>query len=216
MQTIAVAAGVGLLALGTAFAQVSGGSHAFGKTLAEWMVLDVTWRLGGDQLNPEGKMVFLPDINDVEEGEWVENEDTGLWDFSGELDVTLRPDQKFSMSLIYYYGEQYEDGTEDAPEDFDIEGALAAFDIQVWLDGDLIVDSAAAGYSDYYYGPEYFDEMIEYDELSQFGGVGAIWVAGYGFVHQPLSRGEHTLVWYLVAEDYGVTNELTLNITVDK
>ena len=214
-----------LAVLGTAYAQSPGGSHAFGKSLTEWMTLDNSWRLGGEQSNPEGKMVFLPDISSeaADGGEWVYDEDSNTWTYAAEIDVALEPGQKFAMPLIYFYGEVYEDGTEDDPDDYDVEALLAAYDIQVSLDGDLILDTTDEDIGDSFYGPAYFDETIEFDEPNPYsGGIGATWVAGYGFVHQPLSTGEHTLVWYLYAtgedigEDYDLVNMLTLNIEVDR
>ncbi len=214
-----------VLALGTAYAQSPGGSKAFGKALCEWMLLDNAWRLGGDQDNPEGKMVFLPDINSPEagDGEWTYDEDLNQWSYAAEIDICLEPGQKFSMPLIFFYGEAYDDGTEDDPDDFDLVALLAPFEIQVYLDGELILDTLDEDIADYFYGPEYFDEEITDDSaFSSPATTAIIWTSGYGFVHPPLSRGEHTLVWKLFAADedtgygYELYNELTQNITVGK
>lgn len=226
---IVVAVVLSLAVLGTAYAQSPGGSKAFGKTLSEWMKLDNLWRIGGEQDNPEGKMVFLPDITSplANDGEWVNDADQNLWTYVAEIDVTLEPGQKFSIPLLYFFGEVYEDETEDDPDDFDLEALLTQFDVKVWLDDELIMDNTDEDIDDYFYGPVYFDEPVEYDEpvyreeVDKYA-TAIIWAAGHGFVHPPLSKGEHTLVWYLYYPDedsgfgYNLANELILNIVVEK
>jgi hypothetical protein len=166
----------------------------------------------------------LPDITSPEanDGEWSYDEGSNTWTYAAAIDVTLEPGQKFAMPLIFFYGEAYEDGSEDDPDAFDWEALFAPYQIGVWLDGLQIIDSADDDYDDYWYDAQYFDEVIEYDETTQTGAIGITFVTGYGFVHHPLSKGDHQLVWNLYVADadtgfgYNLANQLTLNIEVAK
>lgn len=207
-----------LLGFGAVLAQSPGHSKAFGKTLGEWMVLYQTWALGGDQEDHEKDMVFLPNVatTPAEDGYWEYDSDREVWVYYAETSTTLDVGEKFATPLWGYYGEAFEDDSEDDPDD---EGVLAVLNsalMEVWLDDELIISSEDEDFADHWYGPEYFDDPIVYEETAYNGAVSAIWIIGYGFVHPPLSKGDHTLVAHLLSEDLGYEHWLTLNIEVKK
>ena len=69
--------------------------------------------------------------------------------------------------------------------------------MQLGLDGKVIFDSDDDDLREFFFDAQFFDEPIEYPEPSPHGpdpnADAAIWVKGAGFVHPPLSAGEHTL-----------------------
>jgi hypothetical protein len=225
-----------LLAIAPVTAQSPGQSKAFGKTLGEWMKLYHEWSLGGTDENRVKDMVFLPNMNMGEDDDWelIMDPDNRIWGWSGEMDVGLKVGEKFASTITAVIGELYEDGTADDPDDDLIAwfvDLIRKFHVEIWLDGELIISSEDDDYEDRWYDVVWFDEPIEYAEPTEYGAVAATFITGYGFVHPPLSKGEHTLYirlyWYksevpdvfgwdeLDEYDCGY-NELTLNITVAK
>ena len=159
---------------------VPGHSKAFGKSLGEWMGLYWTWFLGGDQEGNVKKVVFLP----------LPGEDD---DFV--LDVTLRTGEKFILPMFVFVGETYlpelelpDDDPAGIPDEI-----FTGADVLIMLDGVPIIDSQVDDISEFFFDPEYFDSVIDYEGPTDYGAIGAIWVKGIGFAHTPLPKGEHTL-----------------------
>jgi hypothetical protein len=171
-----------------AVAQNPGHSHAYGKSLGEWMELYWTWFLGGDQEARVGSVVFLPIPMD------------------GEEDVTLKVGEKFVLPMLVIVGETYTEASgspDDNPADYPLE-LFTAFTVKITLDGKPIIDSDVEDIADYYFEPQWFDEPVEYLEPADSGAVAAIWVTGLGFVHPPLSKGAHVLNLLIEYDGQGV------------
>ena len=152
-------------------------SHAFGKTLAEWMRLYWTWCLThpaecptGVEVEAEqiGRVVLLP---------------MPLLD--GELDVTLEPGTPFVTPVLVFIGETHGGEPDDVPLPPEI---FTSATVQVILDGHPLIDSSVDDLEKYYFGPVYFEEPIPLNPESS-----AIWVQGLGFGSPPLAVGEHRL-----------------------
>ncbi len=193
-----------ILAIGVAALQAGGPmpgqSKAFGKSLGSWMELYWTWFLGGDQPGQVKSVVFLPLPEE------------------GELDVTLGKGEKFVLPMFVYIGETYlpeleipDDDPAFIPDEF-----FTDANVLIMLDGEPIIDSEVDDLNEYFFGPEYFDEPIEYAAPTWYGADSAIWVKGIGFVHNPLPPGEHTLTLY-ITDNFGFGIEFfnTWYITVE-
>jgi hypothetical protein len=204
---------VGVLTLSMAPADENpGGSKAYGKPLGEWMKLYWTWFIGGDQEGQVKKVVFLPlPAGTDEDGDGIA---------VGELDVTLQVGQKFVLPMFVYVGETY---VEDVPADdpsFPPDEVFTGATVVIKLDGKVIIDSEDDDLSEFFFDAQFFDEPIEYPEPSPRGpdltADAAIWVKGIGFVHPPLSPGEHTLELFVYSPDFGFGFQNTWNIEVVK
>jgi len=195
-----------------AYAQPPGHSSAYGKTLGEWMVGWFEGQFGASDGDGDGKVVYLkfPAFEDY-------TIDTDTWTAYSELDQTLEPGTAFAYPIRLAYGEVYEDGTEDDPDDpLWSPDAIMDVELLVTVDGETLIDSAEDDLEDWFFGPEYFDETIEYDEPTGYGAVGAVWVQGLGFVHTPLSKGDHVVHIVLYIPAWELTYDETWNITVAK
>ncbi|HVK08340.1 MAG TPA: hypothetical protein VM597_06135 [Gemmataceae bacterium] len=214
-----VAAGLLLAALvvaGPAHAGPPGSSNAYGKSLTEWMTLYMTWALGGDQEGQVGKVMFMP----LPAGEPVDPEAAGTLDdpltLRGEIDVTLKPGTAFAMPVAVWIGEYYEVGEDPYLPD----SVFLDSDVLVRMDGKTIIDSDRDDLRKFYVPPTDFDPAIPYAEPTGYGALGATFFQGIGFVHRPLSKGEHTMTLRseIRVPEYNlwVIFENTWNITVSK
>jgi hypothetical protein len=186
-----------------------------GKTLAEWSFLQNEWiiatGLGGQTLpDTVGKMQFLP-------GPFSPG--------THEFDVVTAPGTSLVSPPFFAFGELYDDGSFDDPND---PGLAEVIDIvfnetqlDVSLDGKLVLSGTPAELGGYAYGfddPLFFDEPILYAEPQDRGGknaVAALWTTGVGAIYHPLAPGEHTLN---VVQDGPIFGQfdITFNITVQK
>jgi len=166
-------------------------SKAFGKSLTEWMKLYWTWAITGEGDDHVGHVQFLP----IPQGEVVEGSGT-LDDpliLRGELDVTFKPGTAFALPVIVWVGETY-DPDLDIPDDPYLDSSIFTdANVLVTIDGKRVIDSSVDDLRDFLYGPADFDPPLFYGEPSSYGSIGAIFAQGIGFVHQPLSKGTHTL-----------------------
>jgi len=166
-------------------------AKAHGKTLADWMRLYYTWRFGGDQENPEGQVHFLPIPAGEYQGGSGTPEDPVI--LEGHADVTLPSGASFFLPIAVWYGEEYAPDVEGVinPDPEMPEEVFDATEILVTLDGRPIITTADKW--DYYVPPEYFEGTIFYDEPTDYGAIGAVFVQGFGFLHRPLPVGTHVL-----------------------
>ncbi|MCU0725164.1 MAG: hypothetical protein MUE73_05145 [Planctomycetes bacterium] len=197
MKCAAVVLVLLLVTLPFAAAQPPGHSKAFGKSLGEWMELYWTWFFTGEPADGKVKdVVFLP-----------------LPD--GEIDVSLKTGQKFVLPIWVIVGETYEGGYCDDPDDYPMEWITDA-DVLVRLDGRTLVDSEEDDLADFFFEAQWFEETLPYEEPTDYGSTGAIWVAGLALVHSPLSRGSHTLTLDVYFPAWDLTFDNTWHITVGK
>jgi hypothetical protein len=170
------------------------GAKFRGKSLVEWSFLQNEWRiatgLGGQSLPDtiqKTRLVpgpFSPD--DV------------------EFDVEVSPGTALVLPPFFAFGELYDDGSFDDPNDpflaSIIDQVYNETELTVSLDGNVVLSGTPAELGAYAYGfdePLYFDEPIVYDEPIDKGGglfsVAALWTLGVGAVFHPLPPGEHTI-----------------------
>jgi hypothetical protein len=167
-------------------------SHALGKSFEEWNVLYSQWAIesvlggGTDLSDTVGHVRFLPP-------------EPGPRSF--EFDVTLRPGTPFVASPFLVWGGTYDDLSvpDDNPADPFLDFVFETTDIQVVLDGRVLMAGTGTELVRFRYGPVYFDEPIVFPEPVPVGddlnATSALFVAGIGAVYRPLPVGQHTLVY---------------------
>ncbi|AUX27850.1 uncharacterized protein SOCEGT47_084480 [Sorangium cellulosum] len=195
-----------------------------GWTLAEWMREYIERYVAGDVGGSSRGVTLMPlPVGEPEgEGSGTSSDPVRL---VGSLDVTLRGTSWFAVPISAWVGETYNN---ELPDDAPFSRSVFTMsNVLVTLDGRPIIDSATDDLSRYYFGPEYFEPPLFYDEPTSSGAIGVIFFQGLGFVHGPLRRGEHTL--HLQSEfiayvpdyygegmdlDIGIQYDNTWNITV--
>ncbi len=177
-----------------------------GKTFEQWNVLYAQWaiqtNLGGQTPDDTVSGVrFLP-----------YPPQSGTY----EYDVRLRRGTPFVQTPFAVFGERYDDGTADDPNDPFLDILFEMTDIRVVLDGCVLMDDTAAELCRYEYGPVYFDEPVVYAEPQPRGpnlnAVASILTLGTGAVYHALPRGQHTLV--VDVDGLLGASHLTYHITV--
>ena len=168
-------------------------SHAFGKSFEEWNVLDSQWAIESmhvgetDLSDTVGHVRFLPVPVETECGPC-------------EFDVTLRPGTPFVASPFFVWGGTYEDPSipPDNPADPILDFFFETTEIQVVLNGRVLMAGTGTELERFRYGPVYFDEPIVFAEPVPIDeglkATSALFVVGIGAVYRPLPVGQHTLV----------------------
>ena len=188
-------------------------SNAFGKSFEEWNRLQTQFSiaagLGGqtDLSDTVGGVRFFPAAFGT--------------DPLVEFDVKLSAGQPFVASPLFIFGERYDDPNvpDDDPDELAsfIEQSFAAAEIEILLDGRVLLAGSGADLKNFRFGPVFFDEPILYAEPQPRGpdlnAVAALWGVGFGAVYRPLPIGEHTLVYNIKSEFPG-TFTFIYHITV--
>jgi hypothetical protein len=158
-----------------------------GKSFEEWNTLFVQWvvqtNLGGQTPSDTVRKVrFLP-----------ANTTPGAYEFNVHLD----PGTAFVQSPFPVFGERYDNGTADDPNDPIIDYIFETTDVRVELNGQVLMDDAASELGRYGFGPVYFHQPIVYAEPQPRGpnlnAIAALFTLGVGAVYHPLPPGNHTL-----------------------
>ncbi len=157
-----------------------GGSHAFGKTLAEWQDTYFRWFIGQTAITPDangnadvGHIVLLPLPNVPGDGT------------PGHLDITLNPGQGFYLPLFFFLGTSYTDGT---PSDTFVDASFfQTLNLTLQIDGVTVVSdkNSADYYAQFFFAPPI---PINFPPIDS-----AIWSQGVSVVHNPFSVGKHTI-----------------------
>jgi hypothetical protein len=191
-------------------------SNAFGKSFAEWNVLQtqraIEVGLGGGTTRSDtvGRVRLFP-------GEFFVT--------PREFDITLPPGTPFVASPVFVFGERY--SNPGVPDDDPIalapfleEKVFAITDIETVFDGQVLLDGTVTELKQFRFGPVFFDEPIVYAEPQPRPGglnaIAALWVTGTGSVYRPLPVGEHTLVYTVhgdgeVLRDFQITYHITVS-----
>ena len=177
-------------------------SHAFGKSFQEWNVLQTQWAIAtglGGQTNLNdtvGRVRFLPG---------------SFFDPTPVFEIRLSPGTPFVASPFLVFGERYDDPSvpDDDPTELAafLEEILSTAEVQIVLNGQVLLEDSGAQLKQFWYGPTYFEEPIIYAEPQPRGpnlnSVAALWVTGIGAVYHPLPVGQHTLVHNVQSSVFG-------------
>jgi hypothetical protein len=198
-------------------------SNAFGKSLAEWLVLHQTWYIEGSDPAGEyvGHVLLLPQPQGIPTPV-VPGSDLII--LKGSLDLELNPGTPIVVPIITLVGETYVNP--QLPPDFPLDSfkaSLLGAEVRVTLDGKPLVDGASSNLGNFFIGPTYFKPPIAYDPpqfrfsdplLGDVYAASAIWLEALGFVLEPLSVGPHVLRIFAVNHDLSYGFDNTWNITV--
>jgi hypothetical protein len=170
-------------------------SHAYGKTLTEW--LSTYWRWVYSGADPAQSVVGRVKLLPLPAGEYVSGsgtpDDPAL--YRGQLAITLRPGTPFVLPLAVWTVERYQ-GYPTTPDDPPIPDAafIAGVSPSLYIDGREIV---SGGNKAAYYVPlTAFDPIVVYPAPTSYGSVAAVAFQGYGIVSPPLSVGTHVITLY--------------------
>ncbi len=168
------------------------GSHAYGKTLTEWLSAYLRWGLSGADpaQSTVGHVLLLP----IPAGEYVSGggtpDDPAL--YRGQLEITLRPGTPFVLPLATWTVERYT-GYPATPDDPAIPDAefIAGVSPTLYIDGRLVVSDANK--AAFYVPLTAFDPIVVYPTPTSYGSVATVAFQGYGIVSPPLSVGRHVI-----------------------
>ena len=192
-------------------------SHAYGKSLTEW--LSTYWRWAYSGADPAqstvGHVKLLPLPAGTCTGDFTPSSPAVC---VGQLEITLRPGTPFVLPLAVWIVERYE-GYPTTPDDpafpdsVFLEGVSPSF----YIDGRLVISDANK--AAYYVPLTAFDPIVVYPAPSSYGSVAAVSFQGYGIVSPPLSVGTHVIKLYepYIIESpvsYGVIYDNTWIVTV--
>jgi hypothetical protein len=168
-------------------------SHAYGKTLTEW--LSIYWRWNYSGADPAqsfiGQVKLLPlPVSEYIDGDGTPDSPAVL---RGQLAITLRPGTPFVLPLSLWGAERYNDGRPDDPMFSDAE-FLAGVSPTLTIDGRLVVSDANAAV--FYVGPTAFDPIVTYPAPTSYNSYALLAFQGHGIVSPPLPVGTHVIHMY--------------------
>ncbi len=157
----------------------------YGKSSADWLQTYYNWALGPASDNVVGKTLLLPGLQPSAPSGSGTLEDPLV--LEGEGSITIKPGTSIYGVLIAFYGERFEDGSEDP--------VLPGEWWKTYVSGEIWLDGKQVKYTvpEYYVAPQLFDPPIVYPEPTDISSVATLFVQGNGFLLQPLSAGTHTL-----------------------
>jgi hypothetical protein len=180
-----------------------------GRSLAEWTLEWSKWSiatgLGGQTLPDTVDGVrFLPP-------------NFGGGDFVADL--TIPQGTALLVSPFNVFGERYDNGTEDNPNDPIIDTIFEDATVEVTLNGNVLLQGEASDFPERKYGVTVFPEPIPYAQPQPRGenlnSIAAIFGVGLGTMYANLPLGEHTIRnVYNSPGFFGGPFSFTYNITV--
>jgi hypothetical protein len=202
-----------MLAAALAAGAIARAAHVSSKpTLGDLMVQYWPWYTGARVPGQVKNIVFIP----LPAGEPSEEDPTLS---VGELDVTLRGGQSFTLPVFLYIGESYAEKSVPADNPADVPaGVFTDAEVFVTLDGKPLIDSDNDDLSDFFFDTRYFPRPIRYATPTEYApdvhAVASIWLQGLGLVHGPIAKGRHTLDLFVHSDILGIGYHNTWHITV--
>ena len=170
-------------------------SHAFGKTLTEWMGIYWQWFYGGaDPAQSQvGNVQLMPLPNGTQTGGTGTPTDPAV--YVGQLELTLGPGTPFVLPEYSWVRERYEGWPAVADDPLMSEDVgLAVGHPCLTIDGRTIITDANK--AAYYVPTTAFDPIVVYPTPSSYGSVAAVSYQGVCFVSPPLTPGKHVIHLY--------------------
>ncbi|MDX1932567.1 MAG: hypothetical protein SFU56_08185 [Capsulimonadales bacterium] len=163
----------------------------YGRTRAEWFNLYVRNYLAGGP-DKIGKVKLLP----FPVGEYVSGsgtpEDPAVT--TGHLNITLKRNTPFVMTIMFFYGELYQPGTPVPfnPDPLLPPGSWELSKFVLKIDGKVVADSTCN--KDRWFVPaQIYNPPIFYSQPSSYGSIAAVFGEGYLLLQRPLKKGKHTM-----------------------
>jgi hypothetical protein len=197
------------LAAATCRAQLLPPGNFQGKSLDQWTIDWSQWSIAtglGEQTLPDtvdGVRYLPPNFGG---GDFVTN-------------VTVPQGTPLMVAPFFVFGERYDNGTEDNPNDPVIGAILDDAMIKVTYDGNVLVEGAASAFPDRLSDVTVFPAPIPYAEPQPRGpginAIAALFGVGVGTLYDMLPLGEHTIRnEYNSPNFFGGPFTFTYNITV--
>jgi hypothetical protein len=180
-----------------------------GKSLEEWTLDWSEWAIAtglGEQMLPDtvdGVKYLPPNFGG---GDFVTN-------------LTVSRNTPLLVSPFFVFGERYDNGTEDNPNDPIIDQIMDDAMIRTTFDGNVLLEGQASDFPERTFGVTVFSEPIAYAEPQPRGpgvnAVAALFGIGIGTMYANLPLGEHTIRnVYTSPNFFGGPFSFTYNITV--
>jgi hypothetical protein len=166
-----------------------------GRSVEEWNTLAIIWRvangLGGQSLpDTIDKVRFIGGA--FAPGEY-------------EFDVSVPTGTALAFPAFFVFGELYDNGASDNPEDPILDEIFETTTVEMRLDGQVIRSGLASDLDAF--GPVVLDEPIFYEEPQPRGpdlnAVAATFVLGTANLFHPLPPGQHTLETTVTSAFFG-------------
>jgi hypothetical protein len=179
-----------------------------GKSLDEWGLDYTQWAIAtglGGQTLPDtvDGVTFLPP-------------NFGGGDFAADL--TISQGTALVVAPFFLFGERYENGAEDNPDDPIIDQIFEQTTMRTTLDGSVLLEGAASGFPERMFGVTVFPAPIPYtepQERGEFDSIAAIFGVGVLTIYSNPPLGEHTIRNEHVPPDFlGPPASFTYNISV--
>jgi hypothetical protein len=193
-------------------------TRALGKDLGDWLEMYAKWWSVPSNPDHHGRYIFMP----LPAGECTENpvyDDYGnviacdTW--TGEIDVSLKRNQGFFLSLMVWTGWLYFDGTTDPVED---DSVFLDADVDFRVDGVPMIysddGSGDSNVADFLVGPQWYKQPLRVP--AEWGYAADVFAQGVGLLCPPLSPGTHVLHLDETVPSWGKHWVNTWNITVDE
>jgi hypothetical protein len=170
-------------------------SHAFGRTLTEWMGIYWRWTYSGADMAQSvvDGVQLMPLPPGTQTGGAGTPDDPAV--YVGQLDITLPPGAPFVLPEYAWIRERYE-GWPTVPDDpiMSDEVGVAVGHPNLTIDGRTIITDANK--AAFYVTTTAFDPIVVYPAPSSYGSVAAVSFQGVGFVSPPLTPGKHVIHLY--------------------
>jgi hypothetical protein len=194
-----------------------------GKTFEQWFLDYGQWAV--PLSSPEGVIPFDPARPNTFNGVRFLPVVDAFANRDFTTNLTIPEGTAMIGSPFFIFGERYDDGHEDSPEDPLIATIFEQTTVRTTLDGTVVLDGTASSLSDRRFGPSRFPEPIAYTVPQQRGPDGSplgqglfatasAWTTGIGTMFTNLSVGEHTLRNEYNSEFFGGAYSSTYHISV--
>ena len=177
-----------------------GHSHAYGKTLTEW--LETYWRWSYTGADPAQSTVGHVQLMPLPAGAYISGSGTPADPalYRGQLEITLIAGTPFVLPEFAWVWERYNNGTPDdvlMPDSV----ALANAHPRLTFDGRTVLSDANK--AAYYVPHTAFDPIVVYPAPTSYDSIAALSFQSVGVVGEPMSVGRHVIHLYetLIAPD---------------
>jgi len=168
-------------------------SHAYGKTLTEWLSIYWRWNILGS--DPAQSTVGRVQLMALPAGTQISGsgtpEDPAL--YRGQLEISLTAGTPFVLPEFAWYWERYNNGN---PDDLPMADtvALGGAHPRLTIDGKTVLSDRNK--AAYYIPNTAFDPIVVYAAPTSYHSIAALSFQSLGVVVEPLSVGRHVIHLY--------------------
>jgi hypothetical protein len=194
-----------------------------GKSFQQWFLDYAQWAV--PLSSPAGVIPFDPNRPNTFNGVRFLPVVDALSNRDFTTNLTIQDGTAIIGSPFFFYGERYDDGHEDNPDDPLIAQIFEQSTLRTTLDGVVVLEGTPGSLSNRRFGPSRLPELVAYTAPQQRGPDGSplgqglfatasAWTTGIGTMFNNLSVGEHTLRNEYNSEFFGGAFSNTYHINV--